>query len=227
MTGKTYLLRREIKSLGGKWNKEKEGWLIPANKLSEAQELEKNNQVEVVTIEIDFDPFKPMTTEELRANRQAKADRKADRLIKRAENREQQAKSLNEQTTPYMSDIAFVTQPITNNSGGRSFQRFREKVYNKIDKEFILMNEADDLRERAASIRNNVSVKGDSARRRQDKRDANDEVIKIGSKIMDFAFGSGEVVKINKLTYTILWERSGHKFTRDKSFVVLRDSINK
>jgi hypothetical protein len=220
LTGKSYLFRREIKALGGKWNYEKEGWLIPSNKLIEAQELEKKNPIYVEEIEIDFDPFKPMTTEELRAYRQAKAGRRSDRLLKRAYNGKKQAEVLDKQLEPFASDYAFITQPIlVGHHSENSFRRLKERIHNKIDKSMTLRNEADDLIERAEYIRNNVSVKGDAERRRQAKRDANDKIIKVGSKIMDFAFGIGDVVKINKLTYTIKWDKTGMMFTRDKSYI--------
>jgi len=225
ISGQTYLYRREIKSLGGFWNKEFNGWLVPYSEKDNEKLFNLVNQhsFELSEIEIDFDPFKPMTIDELRAYRQAKADRKADRLLKQAESRDKEADILDRQVQPYVSDWSFVTQPITQNSGGRAFSRFRDKISNKIDKKYNLLNEADDLRERADRLRNSVSVKGDAERRRQAQREVNDSVIKIGSKVFDYSFGNGEVVKVNKISYSVKFDRLDVVIKQDKCRVKLCD----
>jgi hypothetical protein len=227
MRGETYLHRREIRSLGGKWSYEKEGWLLPNDKIKEISDLAYNKGFYIEEIEVDNDPFN-QTIDEIRASRQERADRKAEILVRRAESRERKASALDKQVSPYMNDWAFVTQPIlVGHHSEKSFRNLKDRISRKVDKKFELSNEAGELRSRAEALSRPVAVKGDAERRRELRRQANDEVIKVGSKIFDFAFGNGEVMKINKLTYTIKWERSGHSFTRDKSFVRLRDVIDK
>ncbi len=58
----------------------------------------------------------------------------------------------------------------------------------------------------------------DAERAREAQRAELDKVIGIGSKVYDFAYGDGEVVKVNKKTYMIKWA-SGGQFTRDKTYV--------
>ncbi len=221
LLGDTYLHRREIKSLGGKWNYEKEGWLLPNDKIKEVSDFAYIKGFYIEELEVDSDPF-TQTIDEIRASRQERADRKANRLIKRAESRDRKAEALDKQVKPFMSDWAFITQPIlTDHYSGKSFRNLKDRINSKVNKKFELSNEAGELRSRAEALSRPVAVKGDAERRRELRRQANDEVIKVGSKIFDFAFGNGEVIKVNKLTYTIKWERSGHKFTRDKTFVKL------
>lgn len=61
-------------------------------------------------------------------------------------------------------------------------------------------------------------VMGDAERAREQKRAELDKVIGVGSRVYDFAYGEGQVVKVNTKTYTIKWTRGG-QFARDKTFV--------
>lgn len=221
LRGNTFTKRREIRRLGGVWNKDLKGWLVPLKMTVEIRELAYSNGYYIEETEVDFDPFKPMTVDEIRAYRQNKADRKAERLERWAESRERTAEELDKQVKPFVSDWSFVTQPITSNSGGRAFKRFRDKISNKIDKKHELLNEADDLRERAERLRNSVSVKGDAERKRQAIRDANDEIIKVGSRVFSFSFGNGEVVKVNKISYSVKIDRLNSVLKLDKCYVKL------
>lgn len=60
--------------------------------------------------------------------------------------------------------------------------------------------------------------RGDAKKRREWERDENDTKIRKGTRIYDPALRSGTVEKVNKNTYTIMFD-SGHRTTRDKSFV--------
>jgi hypothetical protein len=220
ITGNTFLLRREIKHLGGFWYGNKKGWLVPIERTKEAVDLAYDKGFYTEELDVDFNPFRKMTMEEIRAYRQERANRKAARLIKSAEIRERDAEILNKQVEPYVSDWSFVTQPITSNSGGRAFARFREKINNKIDRKYGLINEAKDLRDRAEILANSVSVKGDAERRREKMRQALDEKIKIGSRVNYklFVNGTGTVVRVNKKSYTIKLDE-GRKISVDKIMV--------
>ena len=218
--GNTFPKRREIKGYGGIWSGEHKGWVIQDYNAVKAKAFCESNKFEMKEIEVKDDFFRPMTIDELRAYRQEKVNRIADKFYTKANRLALEAEALNAQTKPLMSDIAFVTQPITQNSGGRAFRKQRERIYGKVDKMFGLMNEAEDLRRKAESIINNVRVKGDAAQKRQEERDANDKLISVGTKIYDYSFGSGTVKKVNKKTYTIEYDR-GFTTIQDKSHVKL------
>ena len=80
-----------------------------------------------------------------------------------------------------------------------------------------------ELRQKAKEHLNHVGrkavVAGDAARRDQEKREQNDSLLSVGSKVHDFCLGTGVIKKINKKTYTITWNNYGNTYTRDKIFV--------
>lgn len=158
---------------------------------------------------------KPKDVEEIRYYRQLKIDKKKERLNNRANRLEKEANSKMEEMDSYRGDTAFHTQP------GHIPQRAR--IIKKYDKGLEMLSEANELKEKA-NYMDSARVKGDAARRDEAKRKRNDELISIGSKVNDFAFGIGEVKKVNKKTYTIKWN-SGGTYTRDKIFV--KPLINK
>lgn len=218
ITGNTYVLRRQIKSLGGQWNGEHKGWIVPSNMRESIINL--NSSLIISEVEMPENTFTPMTPEERRVYIQGLRNRKADRLIKSADLRDKQATELRATTQPYMSDIAFTTQPITPGSGGRSFNNFRNKIYNKVDREFSLMNESEDLRERAERLKAPVAIKGDAAAKRQAKRDLNDTLVTVGSYINTYIYGKATILKINKKTYKVKCDNGAIGIV-DKSFIEL------
>jgi hypothetical protein len=172
---------------------------VPFEKRQEAEAL--TGRIIIAPHEAPDDIFKPLTTEDIRAIRQDRANRKADRLEKWAESRQKKADELDKQTRPFTSDWSFVTQPITPNAGGRRFAKFRQKITDKVDKKYALMNEADDLLERAESLREPVLVKGDTAKKRQAKLEFIRSQIKVGDTVTDWIYGEGVISKINQKTY--------------------------
>lgn len=218
ITGETYQLRRQIKACGGKWDGENKGWIAPLEKKEQISAL--SEKIEISEIESPEDCFKPMTLEEKRAHIQGIRNRRAERLLKMAENREQKADGLRKEVEPFISDIAFVTQPITQNAGGRSFARFRERINGKVDRRFGLENEADELRERAKRLSAPVAIKGDAEKRRQEKRDLADSLLSVGSYVNTFIYGKATIIKINKKTYSVKCD-NGAQGKVDKSFVEL------
>lgn len=112
------------------------------------------------------------------------------------------------------------TQPILI---GHHSQRRHERVFEEQDHfyktQFELIEKAKRFREKAENLiafadRN----KGDAERKREEVRAERDSMIAEGTNIYDPCYGQGEMVKVNKKTYTIAFV-SGFKTTRDKSFV--------
>lgn len=89
-----------------------------------------------------------------------------------------------------------------------------------MDKELGLRAHAQELRDRAERLKNGVRVAGDAERKRQAVSEKLDQLIFVGSRVEDFCFGEGQVVRINKKTYSIRFA-SGNVYARDKSFVKL------
>lgn len=165
------------------------------------------------------DCWKSQSTEEIRAYRQAKLDRKIARLRKQASNMENVSNNLTSQFRELSQDIAWVTQPNINSSRGRAFRNSREKVLNKYDKGMRLSIEAEKIKEKANWMEGmGVRVKGDAQKKREAERMEQDKIIHIGTKIITFLNQSvGTVVKVNKNTYTVQFEQ-GRKYAVEKNF---------
>lgn len=156
----------------------------------------------------------PTEVEEIRAYRQERADRKAERLEGWAEKRRTVAEgTLNTIRERYRGDFAFNTQP------GHIPERAR--VIRREDRAFESLRVADGLAGRAASLRAGVRVKGDAERKRQHHREIADQHIQVGTRVHDFCFGNGIVTRVNRLSYTIKFD-SGSTYARDKTYVTWR-----
>jgi hypothetical protein len=152
----------------------------------------------------------PKEVEEIRAFRLAKAERKAEKYEEWAEKREHKANAQLNSHSEIQHDWAFITQP--------GHIPFRAKMIKADDRAFESLNVAEGFRNKAENLRH-VQVKGDAERRYQAQRDANDLLIHKGSRITDIVFGEGTVVSIYKKSYRIQWDKSGHTWAREKSFV--------
>jgi hypothetical protein len=158
------------------------------------------------------------TPEEVRAHRQAKLDKKVARMRAKAERLQKEADSKCAVFDDKWGDIAFWTQPATPSS---SFGRQRAKMYTRYNIGLALDAEAEELR-KAAEWREKagVRVKGDAEAQRQLEREKRDKVFTVGSQVYDWIFGDGEIVRVNRKTYTIKFA-SGGTYTRDKSYIKL------
>jgi hypothetical protein len=162
--------------------------------------------------------WKKRTPEEVRAQRQAKLDKKVARMRGKAERLQKEADSKCAVFDDKWGDIAFWTQPATPSS---SFGRQRSRMYARYNKGLELHSEAEELRKDADwKEKAGVRVKGDAEAQRQLEREKRDNVFTVGSQVHDWIFGDGEIVKVNRKTYTIKFA-SGGTYTRDKSFIQL------
>lgn len=137
----------------------------------------------------------PTDPEDIRAYRQAAADRRADMYEEWAEKRETKAHAALNSHMDIRRDIAFITQP--------GHIPFRARMIAADDRAYQSLNTADRFRGKAESLRNGVRVKGDKERYRQAKREAALSWIKVGMRVDTVSFGLGTVAKINKKTATI------------------------
>ena len=154
-------------------------------------------------------------TEEIRAFRLVKAERKAEKYEKWAEKREHKANAQLNSNPEVRHDWAFITQP--------GYIPMRTQMIKTDDKAFESLNIAEGFREKAKNLLN-VRVAGDAERNRQAKREALDQLISKGSKVIDAVFGEGTVLSIHKKSYRIKFNSKcgpDQFFTcaRDKSYV--------
>jgi hypothetical protein len=151
----------------------------------------------------------PKDPEEIRALRLERAERRAARLEEWAGKRELKADTQLNSMPEIRHDWAFITQP------GRI--PLREKMNAADNRAFESLEMAREMRRKAESLRH-VRVKGDAEMRRQAVRDKLDSLVTKGSRVHDFCFGSGEVVRVNAKSYSIRFD-SGSTYARDKSYV--------
>ena len=157
----------------------------------------------------------PKDTEEIRAFRLAKAERKAEKYEEWAGKREHKANAQLNSNPETRHDWAFITQP--------GHIPMRARMIKADDKATESLQVAQGFREKAKNLLN-VRVVGDAERNRQAKREALDQLISKGSRVIDAVFGEGIVLSIHKKSYRIQFiSKCGldQFFTcaRDKSYV--------
>lgn len=159
-----------------------------------------------------------MDREEIRRQRQVLADHKAARLRARALKLQSEGERRSERGWADLREIPLGQPILVGHYSEKRDRAYRGRATRNIDKGIELQIAADALDKRAASIQGSVRVAGDAEIKRQAERDALDTLLAVGSKIYDFAYREGEIVRVNKKTYTIRFS-SGWTTTRDKSFV--------
>jgi hypothetical protein len=153
-------------------------------------------------------PCAPTDAEEIRAYRQAAADKRADKYEEWAGKREAKAEALYKPTERYNGDTAFWTQP------GRIIAR--ERVFSAREKSFEETKTAERFRSKADSLRH-VVVKGDAAKADEARRVIVRGWIKPGMMVDTCHCGILKVLKVNKKTATI--EGRHGNFTHDLMYL--------
>lgn len=133
----------------------------------------------------------PTDPEAIRAYRQARANRKADRYEEWARKREQTAEAKLNSYPTMRHDWAFITQP------GRIVAR--ERMNRSDERAFESLKKAEEMREKAEGLRH-VRVKGDAARLDEAIRQNVLTWIKPGMTVHSGITGNCEVLKVNQKT---------------------------
>lgn len=143
---------------------------------------------------------------------------KIERLRERAARLEREGNAKRAEWERYRGDVAFLTQPA---GRGSAFGRRRQRIFDRYVKGGELLIKAQELRAQADRLETyGIPEKGDAERRRQRRRDAADTVIAVGSRVSHPMGGFGTVLKVNKKTYRVEFDR-GFTWTEDKSFFKL------
>lgn len=167
ITGETYLHRRELARLGGRWSRDMGGYLfIPDGYTSAGLEgLTALDGLRIQPVEVDPSELAPPTYADKRAARSERHERNAARYEGRAEGRERKANEVAGQLAgdPMYSDYGIMTEPIKvgHHSEGRH-RRAKERVSRKMGQAVQLGREAAELRGRAAAAL--AAAKPDSER---------------------------------------------------------------
>jgi hypothetical protein len=215
ITGNTHTSRHDLKALGGKWYPDQTGWIVPITQKDAAETIAADHGFQTTIIDVDDLALERPTGERLRAIRQAKLDRRAERLTARAERLEKLADQQSAKLKPY-DDWAFWSQPIlVGHHSEKGHRKLRDRLDTAMTKSVQYATEAAELRQAAEPQK--ARIAGDAERARQAERDALDKIIAVGTRVMDFAFGKGTVVRIHKKSYTVKYD-GGFQYSRDKSY---------
>jgi hypothetical protein len=163
--------------------------------------------------------YKNRSTEEIREQRQNKLNRKVARLQSKAQRLEGVAEQKQAEFNSYRGDVAFMTQPASKSS---AFGKKRDKIFGRYEDGIKLQIEAKELKDKANYLqKRGAVVKGDAERKRQVKREEQDKIIAVGSKVYDILYGkNAEVIKVNKKTYRVrLLDKSKWEHNVDKTHI--------
>ena len=141
----------------------------------------------------------PTDPEEIRQYRQEGADRKADRLEQWATKRRDSATTTLDHNRHYTDDLAFNTQP--------GYFPLRHRVIAQNDRANESLAVAQNMEDKADRLRH-VRVAGDAARSDQKHREHLLTVLKPGMRVIGGVSGEGTILKVNRKTARIRFERS-------------------
>lgn len=150
-------------------------------------------------------PTDPEKIREFRLNKKAA---KAARYEEWAEKREKRASAVIDSNRRFTSDLAFCTQP--------GHIPLRARIIAQNDRAYESLCKADEMRAKAESMKW-VQVKGDAAKRDEDRRAYVDSWIKEGMIVDTCHYGELKILKVNKKTVRVQG-RFG-TFLQDKSFL--------
>ena len=94
---------------------------------------------------------------EQQARRIAKAERRAERYDRAADNAVVRAEALQKPINDMHGDIAFFTQPVINTSAGRAFARRRDRMFAAFDRGFDELRKSEYFRSRAKIARSTAN----------------------------------------------------------------------
>lgn len=217
ITGDTYPNRRELRGAGCVWSRDEGGYLVPLDKAEAARALVASlPKLKADEIEADDSVFVPLEGDALRAYRQDRQDRRAARLLARADAAERRAEQHSRRISTGERDFLSLCEPVKigHHSEGRH-RRLIERAHKAIDAEMGERAKASELR-RAADWVMPARIKGDKERARQAKRDEADAIIGLYAVVHDPIFDECIVTKINAKTYTAHAIGRGFTVTVDK-----------
>ncbi|TWA89563.1 DUF3560 domain-containing protein [Bradyrhizobium stylosanthis] len=222
ITGNTYAHRRELRRLGALWNTDAKGYVAPSAHVDAIRAYANSHDgLDVADFEATDQDVTPATGERLRELRQARLDRRRERLLNQAANAEKRGDAARARISPHERDFLALMEPVKR---GHHSQRRHEKLLARAQKSFMdagrEYSDARKLRERAECMAP-ARVAGDAERERQAARDAAAAIIEPGDKVRSIVYGDGVVTKANKNTFTINFTARGFIGKCDKSHVSL------
>ena len=213
ISGNTYPHRGALRGFGALFNYDEKAYFCV---LSEnVQQYCRDNDLEIESVEFDIIKVTPATGEDLRAIRQAKIDRRKERLYERAERATARASKHN--LSSVESDFLSLMEPVkVGHHSERPHRKLLDRAQTKMTKRCKEYSYANELIDRADSMQK-AAIKGDAENARDKKRAAFDEKFKEGSIVFSYAWGDCEIIKMNKKSVRVRRKATGSEFNGDKS----------
>jgi hypothetical protein len=203
LSGDTYKIRHEIRALGGVWQHEEKQYIVPESKRDQVAALIGIRKIEVFDSESPDNVFEPLTGDALRAYRQAKADRKAERIGARAEKKSALAESLFEKEHRIADMIPFGQPVLVGHHSQRRHERDIDRMQSLSSKACAAYQEGQHLARVAERLSRPVAIKGDAEARHEAHRQKIRESVKVGDMVNAGCYGKMEVIKINQKTIKV------------------------
>lgn len=223
ITGETYPHRRDLRATGAIWAHDLKGYLAKADN-ERARQTALAAGLAIEPTEADPIDLEPATGERLRALRQARIDRRRERLLAQADNADKRADQAYNRIGGHERDFLKLAEPIKvgHHSEGRHrklIQRYNDAMSKSCEESAT----AAKLRQRAEWMQP-AQVKGDAERAKEAEREAARASIFVGDYIDTVVFGKGIVLKRNAKTFSVKIESSGRVLAAQQHWCKLIES---
>ena len=220
ITGQTYVRRSSLHAAGGIWNDTHKGYLFPVN-ATLPRNITEDEALDITMVTVADDALTPLTGDALRAYREKRKERYAERLQEQAAAADKRAEAADNRVKPHERELLALGEPIKvgHHSEGKH-RKLLARAQKAASEAYTESNKAAQLRRRAEMLAP-VKVKGDTERTREEQRQAAAALIEVGDTVRDAIWGVGTVARCNKKTFTVRYDDRGFSQTIDKSAAML------
>lgn len=152
VTGDTYPLKNTIKAMGGKWNGDLKGWVVPPGSAKEINKLKKEKRLSVTSLKTEEDVYRRISAAERLDLRKEKYEKKAERWENSAARKSKKAAALRESSQKLIEDIPFGQPMLIGHHSYNADKNRREKSWNQFGKSIHMQDEADETKRKARVI---------------------------------------------------------------------------
>lgn len=223
ISGATYPHRRAFRAAGALWSRDRGAYVVAEEKAAEALAIADAHGLEVEAIDAHPDEITPATGERLRAIRQDRIDRRAERLRERADSADRRADEAAAWIKPHEREFLRLCEPVKR--GHHSERRHRRLIERAQDAPRAEVEE----RAKAARLRRSADgmqraqVAGDAEKRHEAARAWVDANVSPGD-LVEWLGMCARVAKVNAKSVRIVYEgghNAGTASTVDKTLVRL------
>lgn len=224
LSGDTYPIRRELRSIGGIWSHEHKAHIVPVDKRDQIPAIVGTRAVMVSDIEVPDSFFIPLTGEALREYRQARNARKAKTIRARSEKKLSQANELFDKEHKIAEFIPMGQPILIGHHSQRRHERDIERMHRLSDKACEALHDGERLKRYADRLEAPARIAGDAQEMHEKHAEMIKNTVKIGDVVQACVYGNLPVVKINRKTLVV--QGKFGKITVDLSLVNLTPTEN-